>query len=130
MSAAGISVPFLTSEFGLDQIQNSYETLLPCFTSLLSSVLTAKNDYERKKNTEKIDKDVMAVPVVVTIISMCIFFRNLATNAFQIVMGLFLSSSGVGWHAIDIFNHMGISVSYQTVQHSLDYLTVDAKKRA
>ncbi|KAF8984622.1 hypothetical protein BDQ17DRAFT_1336157 [Cyathus striatus] len=91
LSAAGITVPFLTSDFGLDQIKCSYDTLLPCFTILLSSVITATNDYEHKKNTEKIGKDVMAI---------------------RIIMGLFLASSGVGWQAIDIFNHMGVSYTW------------------
>ena len=46
---------------------------------------------------------------------MLLFFRNLATNAFQVVMGVFLSSSGASRRIIDTFNHMGLSVNYQWV---------------
>ena len=44
---------------------------------------------------------------------MLLFFRNRATNAFQLVIGIFLSSSGASRRIIDTFNHMGLSVSYQ-----------------
>ena len=46
---------------------------------------------------------------------MLLFFRNRATNAFQLVVGVFLSSSGASRRIIDTFNHMGLSVSYQWV---------------
>jgi hypothetical protein len=86
--------------------------------------------------------------MVVVIISMLLFFRNRATNAFQVVMGVFLSSSGASRRIIDTFNHMGLSVNYQwvlkvyyhslcllernirTVQISLRNLSKDAKLRA
>lgn len=63
--------------------------------------------------------------VVVVIISILLFFRNRATNAFQVMMGVFLSSSGASRRVIDTFNHMGISVNYQWViinMNSLLYL--------
>lgn len=53
--------------------------------------------------------------VLVVIISMLLFFRNRATNAFQLVVGMFLSSSGASRRIIDTFNQMGLSVSYQWV---------------
>ncbi|KAF8995223.1 hypothetical protein BDQ17DRAFT_1430483 [Cyathus striatus] len=130
LSSSGISVPYLTMEFGLDKIQEHYNTLFPCFNMILFAVLTARNDYERWNNTDKIGKEDLANQVIVVIISICLFFRNRATNAFQLIIGLFLSSSGVSRRAIGIFNHMGLSVSYQTVQSSLSHLSNDAKKRA
>jgi len=79
---------------------------------------------------------------------MLIFFRNRAMNAFQIMMGVFMSSSGASRRVIDTFNHMGLSVNYQwvvknigllfifigvnnsrTVQTSLQNLSEDAKLR-
>lgn len=46
---------------------------------------------------------------------MLLFARNRATDAFQLVMGIFLSSSGAGKRVINVCNHMAISVSYQYV---------------
>ncbi|KAF8995633.1 hypothetical protein BDQ17DRAFT_1430240 [Cyathus striatus] len=129
-SSSGISVPYLATEFGLDKIQERYDTHFPCFSMILLAVLTARNDYEHWNNTDKIGKTVLANQVIVFIISMCLFFRNRATNAFQLVIGLFLSSSGVSRRAIGIFNHMGLLVSYQTIQSSLCHLSNDAKLRA
>ena len=87
--------------------------------------------------------------MVVVIISMLLFFRNRATNAFQIMTGVFMSSSGASRRVIDTFNHMGLSVNYQwvikimesishiywceqprTVQTSLRNLSEDAKLHA
>jgi len=70
-------------------------------------------------------------------------------NTFQIMMGVFMSSSGASRRVIDTFNHMGLSVNYQwavknigllfifigvnnsrTVQTSLRNLSEDAKLRA
>ncbi|KAF5378547.1 hypothetical protein D9615_007075 [Tricholomella constricta] len=92
--------------------------------------MMAENDYERWNNTEKIGKEEMAAKIVVVIISMLLFFRNRATNAFQLVMGIFLSSSGASRRIIDTFNHMGLSVSYQTVQSTLTTLSEDATLQA
>ncbi|KAF8869864.1 hypothetical protein CPB84DRAFT_1818522 [Gymnopilus junonius] len=49
---------------------------------------------------------------------------------FQVIMGVFLSSSGASHRIIDTFNHMGLSVSYQMVQTSLKTLSEDAKLQA
>ena len=49
--------------FGLQKIKKIYNTLLPCLTLLLSTLLTAQNDYERKNGTEKIGKHDMATKV-------------------------------------------------------------------
>ncbi|KAJ7170407.1 hypothetical protein C8R43DRAFT_833798, partial [Mycena crocata] len=46
----------------------------------------------------------------VVIISMLLFCRNRATNAFQLLMGVFLASSEGSRPIIDTFNHTGISV--------------------
>ncbi|KAF8164700.1 hypothetical protein B0H34DRAFT_670727 [Crassisporium funariophilum] len=135
LSALGINAEHINSEFGLQKIKKTYDTLLPCLTLLLSTLLTAQNNYERKNDTEKIGKHDMAAKVVVVIISILLFFRNRATNAFQVMMGVFLSSLGVSRRVIDTFNHMGLSVNYhvrnlRTVQTSLQNLSEDAKNRA
>jgi hypothetical protein len=62
------------------------------------------------------------IKVVVVIISVLLFFRNRATNAFQVMMGVFLSSSGASRRIIDTFNHMGLSVNYQWVIRNMSLL--------
>ena len=135
LSSSGLDIPYLTTDFGLKQIQNIYSQLLPCLSILLIMLLTAPNDYEKRKGAGKVGKDanaarvslyfysfvggalihVNAVQVLVVVISMLLFFRNRATNAFQLVVGVFLSSSGASRRIIETFNHMGLSVSYQWV---------------
>lgn len=44
--------------------------------------------------------------------------RNRATDAFQLVIGIFLCSNGASRRVIDTFNHMGLSVSYQCVYNA------------
>ena len=46
------------------------------------------------------------------IISIILFFHSQATNAFQVIMGLYLASAGASQHIIDNFNHLGLSMSY------------------
>jgi hypothetical protein len=60
LSGSRLSTPYLTTDFGLKKVQETYKSLLPCLYLLLFSILTAKNDYETFKNTTKIGKDVMA----------------------------------------------------------------------
>ncbi|KAH9917475.1 uncharacterized protein B0H18DRAFT_883755, partial [Fomitopsis serialis] len=66
----------------------------------------------------------------VIIISMLLFARNRATNLFQVVIGIFLSSTGAGRRVINTFNHMGLSVSYDTVQRCLVALSDSSKEHA
>lgn len=108
-----VNVGNLTSEFGLESIKEHYLTFLPCLCTLLYGLLTAPNDYETWKHTEKKGKSNAAYKVLVVIVSTILFFRNRATNAFQLVMGLYLASSGASRRIIDNFNHMGLSSSYQ-----------------
>ena len=110
-----LNVGNLTSEFGLESIKEQYLMFLPCLCTFLYNLLTAPNDYETWKHTEKKGKSNAAYKVLVVIISMILFFRNRATNAFQLVMCLYLASSGASQHIIDNFNHMGLSSSYQWV---------------
>ena len=56
-SSSGFNAELVDSKCGLEKIKKTYDTLLPCLTLLLSMLLTAQNDYERKKGTEKIGKD-------------------------------------------------------------------------
>ena len=63
LSASGLTADFVGTDFGLEKIKNIYSTLMPCLTLLLSTLLKAQNDYEKKKGVEKIGKDVMAAKV-------------------------------------------------------------------
>lgn len=108
-----------------------YTTLLPCLFFLLNALLTAQNDYERWHHTEKQGKENMARQVcfrqatmvrqadhfqaVLVIISILLYKRNRATDAFQLVSGIFLASSGGSRRIIDVLHAMGISVSYEWV---------------
>jgi len=63
LAASGLNADLVNSNFGLENIKKTYDTLLPCLTFLLSTLLTAQNDYERKKGAEKIGKHDMAAKV-------------------------------------------------------------------
>ena len=63
-SSSGFNAELVNSKFGLEKIKKTYDTLLPCLTLLLSMLLTAQNDYERKKGAEKIGKHHMAAKVL------------------------------------------------------------------
>ncbi|KAJ3513287.1 hypothetical protein NMY22_g15085 [Coprinellus aureogranulatus] len=125
-----LTIPYLTTDFGLNTVRSFYANVLPCLSLLLMTLLTAPNDYEAKKKKEKKDKDIRAQRIVVVLISMMIFFRNRASNAFPLVVGIFLASSGASRRIIDVFNHMGLSVGYDSIQRGLESLTNDAQKRA
>ena len=47
--------------------------------------------------------------------SILLFAKNRGTNAFQIIMGLFLGISGATKRVLSVCNHMGICVSYEWV---------------
>ena len=47
--------------------------------------------------------------------SILLFAKNRGTNAFQIIMGIFLGISGASKRVLSVCNHMGISVSYEYV---------------
>ncbi|PPR07256.1 hypothetical protein CVT26_012514 [Gymnopilus dilepis] len=122
LSSTNLDIAYLTTDFGLKRLSDLYISTLPCLSYMLQALLTAENDYERWNEREKIGKDVMALKfmlispqITVAIISMLLFFRNRATNAFQIIMGVFLASSGASRRIIDTFNHMGLCVSYKWV---------------
>lgn len=63
LSASGLNAELINSDFGLEKIRTTYNTLLPCLTLLLTILLTAQNDYERKRGVEKIGKHDMAAKV-------------------------------------------------------------------
>ncbi|TFY74571.1 hypothetical protein EWM64_g9441 [Hericium alpestre] len=116
VSSSHVTVPYLTSEFGLNDVMSLYRTLLPCLWLFLSLLIMAPNTYEKSHHTEKLEKDVKASRIIVVIISMLLYARNRATDAFQMIMGIFLSSAG--------------AMSYRTVQRCLETLTVSATERA
>ena len=47
------------------------------------------------------------------IMSIILFTKNRATNAFQTIMGLFLGISGASKRVLSVCNHMGVCVSYE-----------------
>ena len=49
------------------------------------------------------------------IVSILLFGKNRSTNAFQIIMGLFLGISGATKRVLSVCNHMGVCVSYEYV---------------
>jgi hypothetical protein len=63
LSSTGLDIPYLTTDFGLKKVQDTYFSLLPCLTFLLHALLTAENDYERWNGKEKVGKDLMASKV-------------------------------------------------------------------
>lgn len=63
LSTSGLSAELISSDLGLEKIRTTYNTLLPCLTLLLSTLLTAQNDYERKNAIEKKGKHDMAAKV-------------------------------------------------------------------
>ena len=132
LSSFRLDIPYLTTEFGLKKIQDTYATLLPCLSFLLHGLLTAKNKYKWRNNHEKKKKTeisqkmscMLSLPcpdfwkllqLIVVIISMLLFFRNRAINAFQIIFRVFLASASTSQQIINTFNYMRISVSYQYV---------------
>ncbi|KLO03916.1 hypothetical protein SCHPADRAFT_799866, partial [Schizopora paradoxa] len=68
--------------------------------------------------------------VITVIISVVLFSRNRATDAFQMIMGVFLASTGASRRTMDVFNQMGVTASYRTVQRTLVTLSNDAKESA
>lgn len=63
LSSSGVNIPYLTTDFGLKQIQDIYSELLPCLSVLLIMLLTAQNDYEKRKGSGKVGKDINAARV-------------------------------------------------------------------
>jgi len=52
-----VTVPYLTTDFGLKRLAAIYQSLLPCLWLLLTALMTAVNDYETKTGREKQGKD-------------------------------------------------------------------------
>ncbi|GJE88855.1 hypothetical protein PsYK624_049420 [Phanerochaete sordida] len=59
-----LSIPFLTTEFALQPFASLFQTVLPCLWIILYMVITAPNDYERKRGVEKAEKGDAATRVV------------------------------------------------------------------
>lgn len=49
--ANSVTIPHLTTKFGLGAILTLYRNTLPCLYTLLFALLTASNDYEKKAKT-------------------------------------------------------------------------------
>ncbi|KAH9917480.1 uncharacterized protein B0H18DRAFT_958331 [Fomitopsis serialis] len=130
LASTKVDTAYLSTDFALSKLAAMYQAMLPCMWLLLMTVLTATNDYERKKKKEKRDKDSKIPPVIVIIISMLLFARNRATNLFQVVIGIFLSSTGAGRRVINTFNHMGLSNSGKRSLFTLRDLALTPEKQA
>lgn len=61
---------------------------------------------------------------------MMIFMSSQKVNAFQMIMGLFLHSTGCPKRVLRILSSLGLSISYSQVQNVLRSLTKDARERA
>ncbi|EEB89462.1 hypothetical protein MPER_12435, partial [Moniliophthora perniciosa FA553] len=72
----------------------------------------------------------LALRISFIVISILLHAQNNGTNAFQQVMGIFLSGAGASRRVIETLCRMGITVSYSTVQSALESLTKDATERA
>ena len=55
--STGATIPRLTTDFGLGKLAEIYQSLLPCMWLLLSMVLMAENNYERKNHRPKQNKE-------------------------------------------------------------------------
>lgn len=79
------------------------------------------------------------------IVSIILFAKNRATNAFQTIMGLFLGISGASKRVLSVCNHMGVCISYEyvfrtalsvrssqvsSVESALSQLTNSSQRRA
>lgn len=63
--ANSVTIPHLTTKFGLSTILTLYRNTLPHFYTLLLTLLTANNDYENKTKTQKKNKFDKAEPASV-----------------------------------------------------------------
>jgi hypothetical protein len=117
------------SSFGLASLLTTYVRLMPNLHRFLIALLVARNTYEKRRGYDKLGKDNRAsrvrcatciickvqtvLQLVVVIISMILYFRNRATNAFQLPYGLFMASGGATTRSVGALNHMCLSVGYR-----------------
>ncbi|KAF5334932.1 hypothetical protein D9611_010044 [Ephemerocybe angulata] len=130
LPALSITISRLANNFGLETVQSIYLSTLPCLALLLTSIMTAPNNYERWNHVEKEGKHDRAAKAMVIIISMMLFIRNRGTNVVPTIIGVFLASTGASRRLIDTFHHMGLSTSYMSIQRCLTALSLDAKEQA
>jgi hypothetical protein len=122
----------LDEEFLLSKLEGVYTETLPYLWLLLNAVVTSWNRSEKQKEESSACKESrarfvefyfgFALPfwlssslcqACVVVISILLFTKNRATNAFQILMGLFLGISGATKRVLSVCNHMGVSISYE-----------------
>ncbi|THH30682.1 hypothetical protein EUX98_g3491 [Antrodiella citrinella] len=82
ISAPGLTIPFLTTDFGLRKIYDIYMTLLLCLFFVLNALLTAPNNYEHWNATEKPGKADSASQAILIVISILLYKRNRGTDTF------------------------------------------------
>lgn len=63
LTSSKVDTAYLSTDFALSKLANIYQTLLPCLWLLLMTLLSAPNEYERKKQREKRQKDTRFPPV-------------------------------------------------------------------
>ena len=121
----------LDEDFLLARLDQDYTETLPHLCSLLNAIITSKNRSEQQKGEAAISKGDRAkfveflfssvecrklsrsLQACVVIVSIILFARNRATNAFQTIMGLFLGISGASKRVLSVCNHMGVCISYE-----------------
>jgi hypothetical protein len=122
----------LDEDFLLARLETDYAETLPHLCFLLNAVITSKNRSEQQKGEVASSKEDRAkfvefsssfrdrapslsnlLQACVVVVSIILFAKNRATNAFQIIMGLFLGISGASKRVLSVCNHMGVCISYE-----------------
>ena len=131
VSTTSVKADDVDEHFLLSKLETVYTATLPCLWFLLNAIITSPNRSEQQKQEAAASKETRARFVesslsfdlafwlirleqaCVVIVSILLFCKNRATNAFQIIMGLFLGISGATKRVLSVCNHMGVSVSYE-----------------
>ena len=133
VSTTSVTHKDLDEEFLLSRLEGIYTESLPLLWSFLRSIVMSANRSEKKKGEPAACKETRAehaeLPLClgltsslthskqacVVIISILLFSKNRGTSAFQIIMGIFIGTSGASKRVLNVLNHMGISLSYEWV---------------
>lgn len=103
-------------EFSLDHIERQFQCAAPATLRVLQGFALANG-----KSSESEVKSFVA-----TVGSMLLYRRSQKSNYFQMMMGLFLYSTGCPKRVVTVLSQAGLSVSYQTICNTLRALTKKA----
>lgn len=132
VAATLVTDKHLDQDFLLSKLQAEYLETLPLLWFFLYSIVVSANRSEQQKQQTADSKEDRArraesqllclsltsllthpKQACVVIVSILLFAKNRGTNAFQIIMGIFIGISGGSKRLLGVCNHMGISVSYE-----------------